>query len=361
MSPPPQAKYPPPPAAPLLVRLLRLALLSFIGLSLLALLLAATFFTLQLALADRIAPGVRIGDVDIGGMARAGAAEALSARYSDVEEAVYTFRDGDRSWSASASELGLRLPAAELADHAYAIGRRWDGSPSLPEQAEAWFYGAYISLILRFDEAVARAYLERLARDIDRERQDASLVFNGLGVDVSAGRSGRELDVAATLIGLRDAILSGEGGREIPLAINESPPRGSNVEQAAALAQVALSSPLQLVATRPNGEPLMPWLVTPEQIRAGLAITVRDEGDDRRYDVRVDLSAYARFLGTLSAALSTPAVDGRFDFDPASGQLRVISPSSAGRRLNVERTIERLEAAVFDPVNRRVSMAFETL
>ena len=360
MSIPPSAKHPSLPQTPLLVRLLRLAVLTFVGMSLLTLLLVAALFALQIALADRIVPGVSIGDADIGGMSRAEAVEALSAQYGDVEDVTYTFGDGDRTWTARAAELGLRFPADELVGHAYAIGHKRDGS-SLREQASAWFNGTNLPLGLKFDETVARAYLERLASEIDRERQDASLVIKGLEVEISAGVSGRKLDLAATMLAVREAILEGEGGREIPLVIDEGALRGSNVEWVAALVRVALSAPLQLVGTRPNGEPLMPWLVTPEQIRAGLAVTMRDEGDDWHYDVRVDLSAHASFLGSLSPPLSISTVDGRFDFDPASGQLTVISPSSAGRRLNVEGTIKRLEAAVFEPLNRRVSMVFDPL
>ena len=44
-----------------------------------------------------------------------------------------------------------------------------------------------VPLSLRFDEAEARAYLEGLAREIDRERQDASLQINGLRVAISPG------------------------------------------------------------------------------------------------------------------------------------------------------------------------------
>ncbi len=360
MSIPPE-KRPPLPRAPLLVRLLRFAVLSFIGLSSLALLLAGAIVAARLAIDGRIVPGVSIGEVDIGGMTSAQAAEALAARYGNLDDVAYNFRYGGKIWTARAAELGLRFPADELLERAYAIGRGADAPASLRQQADAWFNGATVPLSLRFDEAEARAYLEGLAREIDRERQDASLQINGLRVAISPGHSGRKLDRAATLLNLRELILAQADEREIALLVEESPPRASNVEAAAALAQVALSAPLQLIGTRPNGELLPPWIVTPEQIRAGLALTMRDDGGDRRYDVSVDLSAHARFLATLSPQLSVGTADGRFDFDPASGQLSVISPSSGGRRLNVEATIKRLEAAVFDPLNRRVEMVFDAL
>ena len=357
----PPEKRPPLPQAPCWCVCCAWPSLVFIGLSTLALLLAGAVAAARLAVDDRIVPGVSIGDLEIGGMTVAAAAEALDAQFGALDDVTYAFQDGDLTWSARAAELGLRFPADELLDRAYAIGRGPDGPGSLREQADAWFNGASLPISLRFDEAIARAYLDGLAREIDRERQDASLGIQGLKLEIIPGVSGRKLDRVATLQLLREAILTRPGEREIPLLIDESPPRASNIEEAAALAQIALSAPLQLIGTRPNGDALMPWIVTPEQIRAGLALTMRDDGGERRFDVSVDLSAHARFLATLSPQLSTATVDGRFDFDPASGQLSVISPSSGGRRLNVDETIKRLEAAVFDPLNRRVAMVFDRL
>ena len=111
----------------------------------------------------------------------------------------------------------------------------------------------------------------------------------------------------------------------------------------------------------PDGQMLPPWVVTREQILAGLTVTLSGEGQARRYDVSVDLSAFAPFLTTLGPTLGKRSAEGRFDFDPASGQLNPLRPAREGRELDVAETIRRLEAAVFDPLNRRVAMYFRTL
>ena len=358
----PQVEYPPPlPRTPILIRLLRMAIVSFVGLTMLALALAVGLIVLQMSLQERIVPGVSIGETDIGGMTPDEAAAALSSQYAAVEEFVYTFRDGERSWVATAAELGLRVPAEALVERAFLIGHSEDGRRSLREQASAWFKGAALPLRLEFDEAAAREFLQGLAGEINRERQDAELYIDGFNVVVSPGVKGRNLDIEATLAALSALVLAQEAGQDIALVIDESPPREWNVMEAAALVETALSSPLQLAGSLPNGDLLAPWILTREQILAGLSVTLQGEGEKRRYHVSVDLSAYARYLKTLSPNLSKSSAEGRFDFDPASGQLNPISPASEGRRLGVAETVRRLEAAVFDPVNRRVTMYFETL
>ena len=350
-----------PPKPPWIVRLLRLAILAFAALSLVALSLAIGLIGLQMALEDRIVPGVSIAEGDIGGLTRAEAIAALSAQYGGVEAEVYAFHDGERSWTATAAELGLSLPAAELVERAYAIGHATDGRRSLRERADAWFSGANLPLTLAFDESAARDFIARLADEVNREGHDATLSLEGMNVVVSPGLSGRRLDQAATLSALTELILTQSDRREVDLVIHESPPRQWNIMAAAALVDVALSTPLQLVGDLPDGKMLPPWVVTREQIMAGLSVTLSGAGQNRRFDVSVDLSAFAPFLTTLAPTLGKPSAEGRFDFDPATGQLTPLTPSREGRALDVAETIRRLEAAVFDPLNRRVAMYFKTL
>ncbi|MCY3978886.1 MAG: VanW family protein, partial [Chloroflexi bacterium] len=349
------------PRARWLVRLLRLAILTFMGISLLALVFAAGMLAYQIAIQDRVARGVRVADLDIGGLTRAEAAAALSQGFQHVEDAVYTFRDGGRAWTATAGELGLSFPTEELVERAFSIGRGEDSRRSLREQADAWFKGVNLPVTLKYDPSAARAFLKRLASEINVERRDASLRMDGVTVGIDPGETGRRLNIEKTLAALSRAMLSPDSEREITLIIDASPPRQWNVAEAVAKIETALSTPLHLVGTDRNGALLTPWIISKEQIRSALEVTLRADGEGRRYEVSLDLSALERYLATLSPALSTPPVDGLFDFDPINRSLTALSSSSTGRKLNVEATMARLEAAIFDPLNRRVAMVFEPL
>ncbi|MDE2635138.1 MAG: VanW family protein [Chloroflexota bacterium] len=356
-----KSKHYPSPRTRWLVRLLRLAILTFMGISLLALVFAAGMLAYQIAIQDRVARGVRVADLDIGGLTRAEAVAALSQGFQHVEEAVYTFRDGARAWTATAGELGLSFPTEGLVERAFSIGRGEDSRRSLREQADAWFKGVNLPVTLKYDPSAARAFLKRLASAINVERRDASLRMDGVTVGVDPGETGRRLDIEKTLAALSKAMLSPDSEREITLIIDASPPRQWNVAEAAAKIATALSTPLHLVGTDRNGALLTPWIISKEQIRSALEVALRADGEGRRYEVSLDLSALERYLATLSPALSTPPVDGLFDFDPISRSLTALSSSSTGRKLNVEATMARLEAAIFDPLNRRVAMVFEPL
>ncbi len=351
---------PPLPRSPLLVRLLRAAILSLLGLSLLALCLAAATAAVQAALQTRIAPGVRVGEVALGGLTRAQAVDAVTDRYGAAETVAYTFHDGERTWTASAADLGLRLQVEQLVERAFAIGHAETTRQSLQELAQAWLEGIDTPLNMVFDEAVAFEFLQSLAEEINRERRDATLLIRGLHVAIDIGEPGRQLDMAATYRRLREALLAGQGG-SIDLVIRESAPRAWNVTEAAQQVHTALSSPVYLYATERNGEPLPPWQIRPEQIRDALSVMLLPAGDAMRFDVQVDLSAFRPFLMSLTRTLSSQPVDSRLDFEPTTGQLRALTPSATGRHVDVDETLRRLEAAVFAPDERRVDMVFLSL
>ena len=351
---------PPLPRAPLLVRLLRAAILILFSLSLLALLLIGAAALAQSALAERVVPGVRIGDLALDGMTRAEAVAALREHFGAAESLEYTFVYGERVWTASAADLGMRLPVERLVADAYAIGHADDTRQNLQDMARAWLDGIDLPPKMVFDEAAALDYLQSVSQEIDRQRRDATLVMRGLHVAIDIGESGLRLDIPAVFPRLREMLLSGQGGT-LPLVVRESPPRAWNITDAARRAQRALAKPIALHATLPNGEPLPPWILTRQQIRDALSVTLLPDGESMRFDVQIDLSDWRPFLLSLATPLSRPTVDSRLDFEPATGQLRALTPSSSGRYLDVDETLRHLEAAVFDGGERRVDMAFVEL
>lgn len=346
------------PKTPALVWLLRLLILTGIGAALLALLLALMLLALQLALSDRIVPGVRVGDLDLGGKSETEALAALEQHFAPLTGATITLRYSEHLWQARAAELGLRVAVNDMLATALSIGHAEDEIERLGGQAGAWFNGHNIAPQLTLDENVARDYLSAIAEQVNRERRDARLSIIGTEVSIDTGQTGRALDVTATLDRLIASLLTGVDA-EVELVVHESPARLWNMAEAALHVNTALSGPVQLVAIDPGGEPLPPWTITPAQIRALLSVSLTDLGDDKRYDVSINMEAFADFLHSLAPSLVIAPAEGRFDFDPISRQLTAITPSSGGRELNVPETIAKLEDAVFSRDARVVPMVFD--
>lgn len=364
----PQPAYNHPPQLPprrtqssssLTTWLVRLPLLVLMGGILLVFVLTFFLVAFQIRVQERIVPGVSAAGVELGGMTYDEAIEALNNQYTYANEAIFTFRDGDRIWQMSAEDLGVTFDVNETIARAYLVGHTHDSIRNVSEQANAWFRGNSIAPIVTFNQTVAQSFLERIATEVDRPPQDATLSVVDTTVTSTRGQIGRKLNIGATLAQLTEAVLALDSGREIPLTINETPPIVWNVDEAVNRIEIALSGLIQLTATDVNGQQLGPWTVSKEQIASLLSVTLQDNPDGTRsYDVSISMEAFTGFLETLAPGLITPAVDGRFNFDPNARQLIVVEPSASGRELNVTDTIVRLEEAVFTADGRIVPMAF---
>jgi vancomycin resistance protein YoaR len=339
--------------------LIRLPILTISGVILVAMVLGLFLFAFQMRYTETIVPGVSALGVDLTDMTLAEATAALENSFEYGSDAVFTFRDADRFWQMSAAELGVGFNAEETAAAAFAIGHDDNVLNGLSGQADAWFQGRSISPIITYDQNVALTRLNAIAADINREPVNATLTLNGTQVQVTEGQTGRRVDIAATLARLNDMIVQLNTGAEIPLVINETPPLVPSVAATAQLIETALADAVTLTATDQTGTQLGPWTISVDQIAQLLRVSLINNGDGTQsYDVDIDMGAFETYLGQLAPGLLAPAVDGRFDFDPATGQLTAIQPAQSGRTLNVAETLNRLEEGVFTE-NRIVPMAFD--
>ncbi len=342
----------------------RLPILFVSGGILLVLILTALVGVYEVAFRTRVLPGVSSYGVDLGGMTRQQATDALAGHFTYDKDAVFTFRAtsgdlGDHFWQLSAGDLGVAFDASATVDEAYALGHDGNLLENLTDQALTWLNGRSIAPIIRYDQNVAVAQLSRIAGEINRTPQDATLQISDGSVQATVGRSGRSLDVTGTLNRLDSAILNLDGGGEVPLVINETPPVAWDAEAAAQRAQIALSGSVMLVADDANGGSLGPWIASVDQIRALLKIQTVANGDGTyRYEVTVDPEPFRAYLETLAPGLIASPQDARFHFNEQSGTLDVIQPGSSGRALDIPQTLARMEQAIFSTNNRIVPMAF---
>lgn len=339
--------------------LIRLPVLFVTGTILLVIVLALFLLAYTMRFSDKVVPGVTAMGVNLTGLTQAQAEQALAREFQYDESTVFTLRDGEQFWQLSAGELGVEFNADETAAAAFAIGHDGALASDWATQAQSWRDGVTVSPIITYDENVALAKLNEIAATINQPMVEPDVSINGLQIQVVDGQAGRMLNVSQTLNELSQRISRLENGGEIPLVIEEIQPPNLSIADSAAQIQMALSSPLTLTATDQLGNQLGPWTISVDQITQLLRVTqVTNTDGTEEYQVDIEMSAFEGVLMQLAPGLITPAVDGRFEFDDASGQLRVIEGSSSGRELNVTETLRRLEQSVFSE-NRIVPMAFD--
>lgn len=308
---------------------------------------------------ERIYPGVRVWHVDVGGMTPAQAMQAIAA-VLPAQNARITLRDGERTWTATPEELGLRLDTAATVAAAYAVGREGGLLSNLIAQAQTWYGGKEISPIAILDPGRAQAVLARIQADVDQPVRDADILISPeRGVQATPSQVGRALDVPATLNRILDALVHLRGG-EIPLVIHETPPTIADASDAAAQGQRLVGRPLELYVDQPEENPPDPWVLSPQDL-IGMAVVRRVEDQNgSRLEVALDAAKLRAWVEPITATVQIEPQDARFRFDEKSGQLTVLQPSREGRSLDVEATVARiLEHAASD--DRRVPLAFQRI
>jgi vancomycin resistance protein YoaR len=283
----------------------------------------------ELYYAERIYPGVRVWGVDVGGVRPEDAAATLE-RGLGMDAPLVTLRGPDGSWSVRPADLGLQIDPSATLSPAYALGRGQSWSDNLLTQLWLMVYGESFPPVIVYDEHLARLYVETLAEQVNLSASEAVLTLDGVTPVVNPARSGRYLDVEATLAALAPAVTRLVPA-EVELVVREIPPLIADAEPARAEAETLLDGPLTLVLAHPREGDPGPWVLPPEELVTMLV--VRAEGG--ALHAALDEGALRAYVEALAPALVVEPVDARFHFDEQTGQLEPISQSREGRALDV--------------------------
>ncbi len=164
--------------------------------------------------------GVEVGGVDVGGMSREEARQAIERRASATFEKIDL---GSEGYSVSGEELGVKVDAASAVDEAYSVGREgWMGRRVF-DIVRAYLAGVQVDTDIEYEQEAARGAVEDLAREFYRTPQDATFRVTDDGrVEVNEAENGRTLDKKATLANLDRALASLSA--EVPLAADHPKP-----------------------------------------------------------------------------------------------------------------------------------------
>ncbi|MDP8948879.1 MAG: VanW family protein [Actinomycetota bacterium] len=177
--------------------------------------------------AGEIRRGTRVGEVDVGGMTREEAREAVERHAAGAFEEI---RFGDGVFSLSGEELGVKVDAASAVGEAYSVGREGWAGKRVFDVLRSYLGGIQLDLNVEYEEEVARDVLESsVAREFYERPQNATFRLRGDGqVEVQEARQGRVLDQEGTLSNLDRALA--DMSSEVPIAADYKKPEVSTQE-----------------------------------------------------------------------------------------------------------------------------------
>ncbi len=148
----------------------------------------------------RMAYGLTVGSVPIGGMTREEAEAAVGNSASKPlagEALVLSLSSEGKVFSFTAGEIGLSADAEAILDKAYQVGR--DGS--LPQRAadmlDCAINGREVGTVVTLNEEKLKAALAEVAKAVARPPHNAEVVFSSSGISHQDSVKGRKLDSVA--------------------------------------------------------------------------------------------------------------------------------------------------------------------
>lgn len=288
---------------------------------------------------ERIADGVEIAGVEVGGLTPSQARRLLERRATRLANVPVTLTDGRRSWKLRPARLGVEVDWAEAVESARRQGGGLGPLRGL-RRIEVRVFGSEIAPPTTVYRAALDYHLDRIGRSVSHRRREAAIVLRGLRPTVVPGRAGRTLDRgAAEQIVVR--ALARLDRVPVALPVRVAAPRVSAADLAPAARQVrtAVSGPVRLTLG-PTRWRLPRW-------RLAELLSLPRDG---RTALRIGGPAADRYFGRLQARAERAAQDAAFEL-AADGSVAVV-PSRAGIALDVRATADALLRAALSTTRR---------
>ena len=295
---------------------------------------------------DRLAEGVAIAGVDVGGLSANDAEAVLERREAALGRVPLMVRADGRTYRVRAAGLGLAVDWNSAVAKAQA---RVDGFRPVRglRRFAARAFGANVVPTAAVDAKSLDRLLDRMART-DAPHREAALKFVGLRPVVVEARPGRVLDRRAAEALILGAFATLDRSPvKVPMRTDEPKVTAEMLEPAVAQARVAVSAPVRLTLGT------MRYRLS----RGSVAQLLELPANGARA-LRIGGPGADAYFADLSDKVNTPARNA--EFVVVSGGRVLVKPSVSARAIDVPRTAEKLLAAALSPTRRVVPIVVGT-
>ncbi len=290
---------------------------------------------------DRIAPGVKIAGVDVGGLSAAQARQKLEKASAKLTWVPVELVARDSHYEVAPAQLGIIVNW----DAAIEKARR-DGDGVTPlrgyKRLEMRLLGRRIMPSVKLSSVAMTRLLSTISRSVDKPVREPALVLDGSQPRVVAGHKGLALDKKeATALVVKALGSLSRSTVVLPVRVTSPSVRRSDLVRVAGQVQTAVSAPvlLKLGAAR--------WTIMPAQIEKMLAFP-----HDGQRNLSIGGSEANAYLRSLAKRLDRPAKNA--DFAISGSNIRIV-PARAGHVLDMQRTVKAILTAALNSTGKRLA------
>lgn len=164
---------------------------------------------------DRIADGITVGGIDVGGLSRERAASRVRRTLLDRQRGPIVVHYGSRMWQLDPREARVAIDVSDAIDQAVFRSREGNVISRTVREITGAPVDATFSPRVRYSKPAVASFVNRIDKAIDRRPRDATLKFTATTVSRIPGRDGRVLQTRALLRRIDAAVTTPRAPREL--------------------------------------------------------------------------------------------------------------------------------------------------
>lgn len=299
------------------------------------------FLSIERRYQARVYPNITILGVNIGGLSREEATQALLDHLRPFRETPIVLNFEGRNWNVTGTELGMDVSYEASIEQAFTIGRSRDMLSNMQTIWQVMKSGLEIPVTVVVDERKTQESVSRLLPVINRAAADPQVVLNGGAISFVGGAVGRVLLVDETVARIREVLPLMAKQQPVTLATRELP---MNITQAAKdEAQQRLTTLVGQPFVVKVGEFEYTW--TSEELARMVEYVQADaNGNPSGYTLTLNPYMIERRIEKIAEETQTKPVYPRVKWD--NGVLRITRPGVAGWRLNKQEARDLITANI---------------
>jgi lipoprotein-anchoring transpeptidase ErfK/SrfK/outer membrane murein-binding lipoprotein Lpp len=145
---------------------------------------------------DQIADGVKVGDVDVGGLNPDQAAHRIQKRLVAPLHKPVVVKLGHQSYTLRASDLKVRADVNGMVDEAVNASQSWGMPGRIFRDITGGSVNTTVQPLVSYSRRAVNRFLVHVRSQIDRPPQDATVSPTGSSLNVVPAENGRTLKVA---------------------------------------------------------------------------------------------------------------------------------------------------------------------
>jgi len=167
---------------------------------------------------NEILEGVKIGEVEVGGLTEEEAEQKVEEYISQLENRQVKIAIDEEEVTASASELGFSCDAGDSVQKAYELGKSGNFFSRFQLMSEIDAGEKNFEVEYTVDDVMLNTYVEDNCKSFDVKVKNSKLKMVKGKFKATNSRNGRELQVEDTVAAIKDALLKNISGDSVEVA-----------------------------------------------------------------------------------------------------------------------------------------------